>query len=79
MGVDWDFENNRPTADNLVPIRLDIEIDNHRFKDAFTWNPSGISLFLATSFFFLPHFGIFSDSNTLYSLVSFDFRKPPYP
>ncbi|XP_034686777.1 chromatin structure-remodeling complex protein BSH isoform X2 [Vitis riparia] len=29
-----------PTADNLVPIRLDIEIDGHRFKDAFTWNPS---------------------------------------
>ncbi|XP_018840239.1 chromatin structure-remodeling complex protein BSH isoform X2 [Juglans regia] len=29
-----------PTADNLVPIRLDIEIDGQRFKDAFTWNPS---------------------------------------
>ncbi|EEF43211.1 chromatin structure-remodeling complex protein BSH [Ricinus communis] len=29
-----------PTAQNLVPIRLDIEIDGHRFKDAFTWNPS---------------------------------------
>uniref|UniRef100_A0A2P2L8S0 Chromatin structure-remodeling complex protein BSH n=2 Tax=Rhizophora mucronata TaxID=61149 RepID=A0A2P2L8S0_RHIMU len=29
-----------PTADNLVPIRLDIEIDGHRFRDAFTWNPS---------------------------------------
>ncbi|KDP28023.1 hypothetical protein JCGZ_19103 [Jatropha curcas] len=29
-----------PTAENLVPIRLDIEIDGHRFKDAFTWNPS---------------------------------------
>ncbi|KAK6159665.1 hypothetical protein DH2020_003046 [Rehmannia glutinosa] len=30
----------RPTADNLVPIRLDIEIDGQRFRDAFTWNPS---------------------------------------
>lgn len=29
-----------PTAENLVPIRLDIEIDAQRFKDAFTWNPS---------------------------------------
>ncbi|GMN51434.1 hypothetical protein TIFTF001_020589 [Ficus carica] len=29
-----------PTADNLVPIRLDIEVDGQRFKDAFTWNPS---------------------------------------
>ncbi|KAK4770860.1 hypothetical protein SAY87_031392 [Trapa incisa] len=29
-----------PTKDNLVPIRLDIEIDGQRFKDAFTWNPA---------------------------------------
>ncbi|KAL7119685.1 hypothetical protein ACP275_02G077600 [Erythranthe tilingii] len=29
-----------PTAENLVPIRLDIEIDGQRFRDAFTWNPS---------------------------------------
>ncbi|KAF3456471.1 hypothetical protein FNV43_RR01121 [Rhamnella rubrinervis] len=29
-----------PTAENLVPIRLDIEVDGQRFKDAFTWNPS---------------------------------------
>ncbi|GAV63382.1 SNF5 domain-containing protein [Cephalotus follicularis] len=28
-----------PTADNLVPIRLDIEFDGQRYKDAFTWNP----------------------------------------
>ncbi|XP_047334670.1 chromatin structure-remodeling complex protein BSH [Impatiens glandulifera] len=28
-----------PTADNLVPIRLDIEIDGQRYRDAFTWNP----------------------------------------
>lgn len=36
-----------PTAENLVPIRLDIEVDGQRFKDAFTWNPSGnfLSLF----------------------------------
>lgn len=32
-----------PTADNLIPIRLDIEIDGQRFRDAFTWNPSGSS------------------------------------
>ncbi|KAF6167240.1 hypothetical protein GIB67_029878 [Kingdonia uniflora] len=31
-----------PTAENLVPIRLDIDLDGHKFKDAFTWNPSGI-------------------------------------
>lgn len=29
-----------PTSDNLVPIRLDIEVDGQRFKDAFTWNPT---------------------------------------
>lgn len=29
-----------PTSDNLVPIRLDIEIDGQRFRDAFTWNPT---------------------------------------
>ncbi|XP_057523503.1 chromatin structure-remodeling complex protein BSH isoform X1 [Amaranthus tricolor] len=29
-----------PTADNLVPIRLDIEIDGQRYKDAFIWNTS---------------------------------------
>ncbi|PON64829.1 SNF5/SMARCB1/INI [Trema orientale] len=28
-----------PTAQNLVPIRLDIEVDGQRFRDAFTWNP----------------------------------------
>jgi len=31
----------RPTAENLVPIRLDIEIEGQRYKDALTWNPSG--------------------------------------
>lgn len=37
--------NNRsPTSDNLVPIRLDIEINGQRFKDAFTWNPNGNNL-----------------------------------
>uniref|UniRef100_A0A1D1XUZ8 Chromatin structure-remodeling complex protein BSH n=1 Tax=Anthurium amnicola TaxID=1678845 RepID=A0A1D1XUZ8_9ARAE len=29
-----------PTSENLVPIRLDFEVDGLRFKDAFTWNPS---------------------------------------
>ncbi|XP_070055972.1 chromatin structure-remodeling complex protein BSH isoform X2 [Nicotiana tomentosiformis] len=29
-----------PTAENLVPIRLDIEIDGQRFRDAFSWNPN---------------------------------------
>ncbi|WCJ32002.1 SWI/SNF-related matrix-associated actin-dependent regulator of chromatin subfamily B member 1 [Euphorbia peplus] len=29
-----------PTAENLVPIRLDLEIDGQRLKDTFTWNPS---------------------------------------
>ncbi|KAG7029042.1 Chromatin structure-remodeling complex protein BSH [Cucurbita argyrosperma subsp. argyrosperma] len=34
------FKFRIPTAENLVPIRLDIEIDGQRFKDAFTWNPT---------------------------------------
>lgn len=57
------YEDNRPTADNLVPIRLDIEIDGQRFKDAFTWNPSGISypplsssFLIALSIFWFFHF-----------------------
>ncbi|KAF9591705.1 hypothetical protein IFM89_005696 [Coptis chinensis] len=29
-----------PTKENLVPIRLDIEIDGQRFRDSFTWNPN---------------------------------------
>ncbi|KAI3686968.1 hypothetical protein L1987_80658 [Smallanthus sonchifolius] len=29
-----------PTAENLVPIRLDIDIDGQRYRDTFTWNPS---------------------------------------
>ncbi|CAL1386265.1 unnamed protein product [Linum trigynum] len=29
-----------PTSENLVPIRLDIEVGGQRFKDAFTWNIS---------------------------------------
>ncbi|XWS56321.1 hypothetical protein CRYUN_Cryun09bG0075800 [Craigia yunnanensis] len=28
-----------PTAENLVPIKLDIEVDGQRYNDAFTWNP----------------------------------------
>uniref|UniRef100_A0A452XXR4 Uncharacterized protein n=1 Tax=Aegilops tauschii subsp. strangulata TaxID=200361 RepID=A0A452XXR4_AEGTS len=30
-----------PTRDNLVPIRVDIEVDGQRYRDAFTWNPRG--------------------------------------
>ncbi|CAK7327456.1 unnamed protein product [Dovyalis caffra] len=30
----------RPTKENLVPIRLDIELEEQRYKDAFTWNPT---------------------------------------
>ncbi|KAG0497942.1 hypothetical protein HPP92_002633 [Vanilla planifolia] len=29
-----------PTAENLVPVRLDIDIEGQRLKDCFTWNPS---------------------------------------
>nr|KAJ0202044.1 hypothetical protein LSAT_V11C600342370 [Lactuca sativa] len=29
-----------PTAENLIPIRLDVDIDGQRFRDTFTWNPS---------------------------------------
>ncbi|KAL5717167.1 hypothetical protein ACHQM5_010230 [Ranunculus cassubicifolius] len=28
-----------PASENLVPIKLDIEIDGQKFKDSFTWNP----------------------------------------
>ncbi|CAI9112654.1 OLC1v1013127C1 [Oldenlandia corymbosa var. corymbosa] len=29
-----------PTADNLLPIRLDIVSEGQRYRDAFVWNPS---------------------------------------
>lgn len=29
-----------PTAENLIPIRIDVEVEGQRFKDAFTWNPN---------------------------------------
>ncbi|KAL0907269.1 hypothetical protein M5K25_021669 [Dendrobium thyrsiflorum] len=32
--------HHRPTAENLIPIRLDIENEGQRFKDSFTWNPT---------------------------------------
>ncbi|XP_078162489.1 transcription regulatory protein SNF5, putative (BSH) isoform X2 [Carex rostrata] len=28
-----------PTRESLIPIRLDLDVDGHRYKDAFTWNP----------------------------------------
>ncbi|XP_011621875.1 chromatin structure-remodeling complex protein BSH isoform X2 [Amborella trichopoda] len=34
-----------PTSENLIPIRIDIEIDGQRYKDAFTWNPSEVLVF----------------------------------
>ncbi|KAF3787366.1 Chromatin structure-remodeling complex protein, partial [Nymphaea thermarum] len=30
----------RPTSENLVPIRVDVEVEGQRFKDTFTWNPT---------------------------------------
>lgn len=44
-----------PAAENLVPIRLDIEIDGQRLKDAFSWNPSG-RIFNRESWFFSIYF-----------------------
>ncbi|XP_031498950.1 chromatin structure-remodeling complex protein BSH isoform X3 [Nymphaea colorata] len=29
-----------PTSENLVPIRVDVEVEGQRFKDTFTWNPT---------------------------------------
>jgi hypothetical protein len=31
----------RPTAENLVPIRIDIEVEGKRLKDAFLWHADG--------------------------------------
>ncbi|MCO5576102.1 hypothetical protein L7F22_029909 [Adiantum nelumboides] len=33
-----------PTAENLIPIRIDVEVDGQRFKDAFTWNPNELDV-----------------------------------
>lgn len=45
----------RPTAQNLVPIRLDLDVDGQKFKDTFTWNPSGRSwiFFIFLNYIFL--------------------------
>nr|GEW28976.1 chromatin structure-remodeling complex protein BSH [Tanacetum cinerariifolium] len=29
-----------PTAENLVPIRLDIDVEGQKYRDTFTWNPT---------------------------------------
>ena len=58
----------RPTSENLVPIRLDIEIDGHRYKDAFTWNPSGIIIIiisLGTILIYLFNFNHYVTEKTL--------------
>ncbi|KAL9661139.1 hypothetical protein QQ045_025961 [Rhodiola kirilowii] len=39
-GVHLRLRDEGPTAENLVPLRLDIEIDGIRFRDVFTWNPN---------------------------------------
>lgn len=31
-----------PTSENLIPIRIDLEVEGQRFKDAFTWNPNDL-------------------------------------
>ncbi|MCO5550403.1 hypothetical protein L7F22_003887 [Adiantum nelumboides] len=33
-----------PTAENLIPIRIDVEVEGQRFKDAFTWNPNELDV-----------------------------------
>ncbi|KAJ6430842.1 hypothetical protein OIU84_018363 [Salix udensis] len=63
-----------PTKENLVPIRLDIELEEQRYKDAFTWNPidpdSEITIFAktncqrleASSSFYYAHCSIHTDT-----------------
>lgn len=55
--------NGRPTAENLIPIRLDIEIDGQRYKDAFTWNPNGIVHLSTQDRYFYLHLFIKSNAN----------------
>lgn len=50
---------NRPTSQNLVPIRVDFEVEGQRFKDSFTWNPSGKSWILYVFFFIFVFFFFF--------------------
>jgi hypothetical protein len=42
-----------PTELNLIPIRLDLEFDGRKLKDAFTWNADGANLI--SSIFLLHH------------------------
>lgn len=64
MNSRWKFickiTTNRPTSQNLVPIRVDFEVEGQRFKDSFTWNPSGKSWILYV-FFFIFVFFFFSN------------------
>lgn len=55
--------NGRPTAENLIPIRLDIEIDGQRYKDAFAWNPNGIGHLSMQDRYFYLHLFIKSNAD----------------
>jgi hypothetical protein len=39
------ISHGRPSAENLIPIRIDVEFENRRVKDAFTWNVDGMLVF----------------------------------
>ena len=36
---------NAQQIEDLVPIRLDIEIDGQKLRDTFTWNKNGLFIF----------------------------------
>lgn len=49
LSYDYSFDDTDPTAilenatqmENLVPIRLDMEIEGQKLRDTFTWNKNG--------------------------------------
>ncbi len=53
LGLLGDGDFCRPTELNLIPIRLDLEFDGRKLKDAFTWNADGANLI--SSIFLLHH------------------------
>ncbi len=54
----YSFDDTDPSAvhensnhpENLVPIRLDMEIEGQKLRDTFTWNRNGMELIIVKSY-----------------------------
>lgn len=54
------IHENAAQVEALVPIRLDMEIDGQKLRDAFTWNMNGINIPPYTTVLSSPLFEYFT-------------------